>query len=927
LIVRDQELRFTVHDSLDYHQLKVSVFNDDKKTDLIGETWVPLDKVVVPGGGTSDIWHSLNCKGRYAGEIRIELTYYDTRPKEERVQEVTDVSHPTENTERSSDRLGGPRQSQPKAVKRRPLPADPTVVDHSPIRPSMQDHTQSSPLPYTPPRQFYNQPGTSTAPHSAHTSVSHPGQSALQPSSTGYGTPPSVQYHPRYSSALAEEPIYATRNPELSSVPQYPEYDSIRKSEQPSLPQDRQQYPTYDATRKSEHPSLPQERQQHPTYDDQHIHDQYPEPHRASNARSQAPYPEEFERFQSHTNQTQYATQELELPQLPPYNPRSARPATQSSQMQYMQVGSQSSPMPSYSQQPLPDGIEEPRYQPDPSRYAVPSSVSRDIYQESPLQPRSMGNRHSIQYAPYHPSVEDEHEDDTPPPPPPAHRSTGVSPMASQGEITRWNQYPSVAVPAPLNVKRSRGELAVSPLSQNYQELPGDGYDLSTSPPSAISPSTMAPIPVYKNSNIPDRQQPQETQLSTYKDYNSPHRQQSQDSQLSTYRNYNTPDRQQSQESQHGRSSDRYSLVTPPTLVAGYDPAVAAAKSQRLWEERHGHSSSLPSNVMPQYNQEFVHGNRRNSQIVPYNTIPPSSHVDNFQDGEVHRHSVPIVKPKAMTPNPRVPMRKSVSPHPDPRTPMRKSVSPHPESVPREGSLIDAFSPDSYEILNPNLKAASSINSSGPKYNTPEQAREAFREKEKEKKLEEGPIIGADGKEIDPSDHLPTETWAPEPERKTPRRGPEITLRFRQSPQGAQPMPVSAPRLPRETVIRPHSIATTVHSYSMDSVSPTAGMRNRLQKKPRGSVPHANSSPTLPVSNGNSPSYPLRERVNYGLDGSPGYPSRSSPLAAPPVPAKVPIASGQEDWERNGLAEEMRRIDIGVGNGSGGRVRRSRYGP
>jgi hypothetical protein len=81
---RDQELRFTVHDSPDYYQLKVSVFNDDKKTDLIGETWIPLEMVVVPGGGQNDLWHNLQCKGRYAGEIRIELTYYDTRPREEK---------------------------------------------------------------------------------------------------------------------------------------------------------------------------------------------------------------------------------------------------------------------------------------------------------------------------------------------------------------------------------------------------------------------------------------------------------------------------------------------------------------------------------------------------------------------------------------------------------------------------------------------------------------------------------------------------------------------------------------------------------------------------------------------------------------------------------------------------------------------------
>ncbi|KAK7722423.1 hypothetical protein SLS64_000960 [Diaporthe eres] len=80
----DQEIRFTVHDSPDYYQLKISVFNDDKKTDLIGETWVDLRDIVVPGGGQNDLWHNLTCKGKYAGEIRIELTYYDTRPKPEK---------------------------------------------------------------------------------------------------------------------------------------------------------------------------------------------------------------------------------------------------------------------------------------------------------------------------------------------------------------------------------------------------------------------------------------------------------------------------------------------------------------------------------------------------------------------------------------------------------------------------------------------------------------------------------------------------------------------------------------------------------------------------------------------------------------------------------------------------------------------------
>jgi hypothetical protein len=80
----DQELRFTVYDSPDYYQLKVLILNDNKKIEIIGETWVNLQDVIVLGGGQNDLWHNLNCKGKYAGGIRIEITYYDSRPKQEK---------------------------------------------------------------------------------------------------------------------------------------------------------------------------------------------------------------------------------------------------------------------------------------------------------------------------------------------------------------------------------------------------------------------------------------------------------------------------------------------------------------------------------------------------------------------------------------------------------------------------------------------------------------------------------------------------------------------------------------------------------------------------------------------------------------------------------------------------------------------------
>ncbi|RAH62818.1 serine proline-rich protein [Aspergillus piperis CBS 112811] len=130
----DDELRFNVHESPDYYRLKVSVFNDEKKTDLIGETWVDLSDLIIPGGSQNDHWHPLQYRGKYAGEVRLEMTYYDTRPEDEAVIErrtpASDKVHPRKIASFSSGpaapspgTLSGPRQL--KDVKRRPLPSDP----------------------------------------------------------------------------------------------------------------------------------------------------------------------------------------------------------------------------------------------------------------------------------------------------------------------------------------------------------------------------------------------------------------------------------------------------------------------------------------------------------------------------------------------------------------------------------------------------------------------------------------------------------------------------------------------------------------------------------------------------------------------------------------------------------------------------------
>lgn len=179
---RDQELRFTVHESPDYFKLKVSVFNDDKKTDLIGETWIDLKDLIIPGGSQNDHWHPLQHRGKYAGEVRLEMTYYDTRPEDEAVIERRTMGTEKVHTRKSvpsappitltaassssSSALSGPRQL--KDVKRRPLPSDPTRA-----RPSQPEKVPSAPIPHAPVRPAYHEPAQSAPAMASHERPTH----------------------------------------------------------------------------------------------------------------------------------------------------------------------------------------------------------------------------------------------------------------------------------------------------------------------------------------------------------------------------------------------------------------------------------------------------------------------------------------------------------------------------------------------------------------------------------------------------------------------------------------------------------------------------------------------------------------------------------------------------------------------------------
>ncbi|KAL8779913.1 MAG: hypothetical protein Q9213_006711 [Squamulea squamosa] len=696
----DQELRFTVHESPDYYQLKVSVFNDDKRTELIGETRIGLEDIIIPGGGQNDTWHHLHCKGRFAGEIRIELTYYDTRPKEDKPPDRPVDSTADGMQEPNKDSVGGPRH--PKPPKRRPLPANPVEVP----RPGMPEHAHSSPLPQ-PTQPMIHQP-----------TPSHPDPQGYREKWTE-STPPSGNRHqpPQHSNSTGSPMGHGDHGRQWmnGNNSTLQEYDSHIEGN------------TFAQNAPMHMPA--------PYYPDRHA-ERYVHQH--------GPSQPQYE-FQSNSG--------FRDPSLDAYEPNNRHASLPpSATYDWGQASADrmaSAPPNDYTQlpPPMPHGhsmpdVRDPRFLGhQPQRHSLPGG--REYTDSPPIQQYPL-NDNSDPYLEQQQSM----TDDDVPPPPPAHRTNSGT--------------------------------SASPL--------GHGRT-------------------------------------------------------------------------HSENSASLDLIMPQRFI----PKI---RSKHMSEEQTDNQIDDRTGLLLQW----------------------SSH---------------------------------------------KLPQPPSELNERRGSSIP-FGPDSYDAFNPFISSSSAGISPGARYETPEQAKEAAIQHEREKKLGDGPIIGSDGRVIDPSDHLPTDTWAPEPEIKAPKKTAQVNFRFRNSPQGAQPMPPSGRRPLHDSSARPASISTPTYSSTAnnvsDNISPTTAARARLQKKSRMSPAQPNSSPIVPTVNtalqnpvlrSTASDYPLQEHENYGYGSSPTY-SRHSPSGIPPpIPGKVPIAVGQEDWRRDPLSEELSRIDIGAG---GGRMRRTKYG-
>ncbi|KAI5462483.1 hypothetical protein BGZ63DRAFT_215439 [Mariannaea sp. PMI_226] len=906
----DQELRFPVHDCPDYYQLKISVFTDDKKTDLIGESWIDLRAIIIPGGGQNDVWQTLSCRGKYAGEIRLEITFYDSRPKPEKPAAMKS-KQPT-----SDEGQGSIKQRTP--VKRRPLPSDP-VTGEAPQAPAAQPAAlpAASPaapaaLPPTPeqntppPRAHAQQPS-----HGSHIAI----QSPLQ--SVEYSTPPS--HRNRHADHHSQSPHAITPN-EYTTPTRGERPRGARRSMNPpqELPTRHHDEPDYNSPKYPAHP-------QDQLVDHQGYHapplDAYDTP------------PMEDPR--------QYAL--VEMDRAPPPPPAHRSRHNSGGQELALRSSYDASP-PKSSQPPMRHGVlrneahrlSTPTYPGRPTfrGYDIASSPNQGSPQSYDASPRT--SSYDANYDPHHrlslqPTVEDAPE--TPSSYQNNHRYS-VSRLQQQDEMC-FDDSNSKA----LQLSRSPGgspfpeEYSPSPASHSYeehnpyqivpisqardrdyrrhsgQEFTSPGQDYSRSPGYDQNPYQIVPVSQtrsrdYSRSPGQDMNSYQvvpangsfSRDISRSPGQISYHPQSSQ-----TQHSNQRPE----METRLIQSSNSHSMpVTPASLVPGLDPVLAQEVTDSIYSDRrdrprhHSQSVSTPSRGRPRAESHQTYpetpDNSQSYAIQPYNRRALT-----YTGG-----SEPLAATgREVSPNPWT--------SPDPRNP---SVSPNPQHVIRRKSVSPApppndtrrlsgvpFGPDAYDELNPSLVSSTSGDCISADSNK---------------------IITYDGREIDPSDHLPIESWAPEPETKQKEPSPEP--RSRPALTGAQPLPPSSRRTPR-TGRHSMSAASSPYYAPEEPRTPVSTGRNRLQKRnPNSAGPSpAGVSPLAPLPPDNyqdrhnsyntTPTRSLPRASTWDHQNENRAPQYSS---GPPIPAKVPLplmSGANGGGNELALMQEMQRIDIGSG--------------
>ncbi|KFA74497.1 hypothetical protein S40288_07405 [Stachybotrys chartarum IBT 40288] len=620
----DQELRFTVHDSADYYQLKVSIFTDDKKTDLIGEAWIDLKGIIIYGGGQRDVWQNLTCRGKYAGEIRLEITFYDSRPKPDKPAPRPKLPAPAEAETRQKTHL-----------KRRPLPSDPVTGEATPT---------TSPAPAPAPAPAPGPDHYQTPPRAHARQTSHPAfvptQSPLQ--AMEYHTPSPAgprqlggDYHSPSASAvsLIEGPRHAGRSKEAheNRARQCEDRDYSPKppASQHEHPDVRSQYPPvpdpFDADPAEDLRQLP------PATDDR------PPPPPVHRSRHNSTGPEGM-----HRSSFDHA-------------PRPAQPMPMRHDVLKHEAHRNS--LPSYPGRPTFRAYDSAPPAPNPGH-----SQNLLTYESSPQRHHSYDSLYETPHRSMQPTVEDVPEDS-----PAGYHSVRSRQSDARNYQSHADEmdYDKVPSPAPLNLSRSPGanshyELSRSPGSAAYYGSPSPGHSPGAYRDADTRARSVSPIPPRDYSANPS-QISYHSQSST--SHHSDHRNEYEQAALPSSSSYGMP-------------------AVPLSLVPGIDPNLSQEISERIYDERRRESLTASQHALV-----APRGRQLSEPVQPYpgtGGVPYEMAMQPYNRYRAPSHSneiVPISRPRNASPNPYPSpqhqiRRKSVSPAPPPIEDRRKSDLP-----------------------------------------------------------------------------------------------------------------------------------------------------------------------------------------------------------------------------------------------------------
>ena len=850
------------------------------------------------GGGQSDTWHTLHCKGKYAGEIRIELTYYDTRPKVEK------SSAKEENPDLHNQRQPQSRSEQRciEAPRRRPLPAGPSnmkrPLSHSTIQSPMRNrgieneryhiiHTNSE-FTKEDPRLKYHYSWNSDMSQGS-TSMDDKRTEPLRHQHLEPHRPENSHVEKQYSinqRSSQEEPIYDHPLPEeVHNSSEYTSYESHRFGEQPA---------NFSTMRSRTEPistlhanAWPQNRS-------------VARPEHSMNLEGDISGIRNRPLSLIHQDEIEasiLSASHIEDPVTLSNGPASSLPYSTSIHPGKVLPHEFNNVQNLYREEENEQIIRGSHREFDntPSAYACdPLHQPRGYIQPEETYPQA---NNELVFG-----VENEV-----PPPPPLHRTA----LHDSKKIPSRHLEDAMVAPVPL--RHMRQEVANRHSYPNYLPMSYETAKYEDSQEEVKHPSFQPNQPAI--AHLDPKSDQGLYDFNNQKQYRQEHHLRLSQTSL--------PNEVGDEENLHSYSNDR-----------GYQRASISKRPLSLsiggyqyQEDMHHSQSSQPAN-------NYL------GDVEPRKSITQADLANHSQTahGDWTSYSAQTRNSREITPfiNPRTSPDGRYARSSNRSTPTRKSVSPQPlrpkATSPGMSSSGIPFSPDSYENSLPSQSVITQgpvahgsaqpyARSQGAIDSAPGAAAATAAATTMAPMLEDtinGPIIGPDGRVIDPSDHLPVDSWAPEPERKNPHK--PAPIRIRVSPRGAQPMPSNAKR-ENATRITAYSASPLSASTSSESHAPSdrasdargsGSGRARLQKRPPGGWGSAGQHDGL-------------VGATEGLGAA--SPHGALGGAVPPIPAKIPVNAGAGDDDMMALSEEMKSIDIGTGFGrSVGRASRGRYG-